>query len=188
MGLSVVRAESGEYSHRRTERVAACPAGWPGPAAVSGAAPRTVRRHVLRPGAACRRRTWRGTDLDASTHPPGVSMVEYLLDTPDADDLIESFPVFLVSTLLGKALVDASLGKSPRHPPSHDTAQIAACQDVQVPRQRFGVRRARRARMLDGLARGNRTSRLSPARRQSATMTIRLSAELNLLATGCVVG
>jgi hypothetical protein len=57
----------------------------------------------------------RRTKLDTSTHPPVASRVEYLLDDPDSDDLIESFPVFLVSvelaprldSLTGFALADA---------------------------------------------------------------------------------
>jgi len=44
------------------------------------------------------------TELDATTHPPTVSAVEYVLDGPDADDLIESFPVFLVSDDLAARL------------------------------------------------------------------------------------
>ena len=44
------------------------------------------------------------TRLDPSQHPPAVSEVEYLLDGPEADELIESFPVFLVSTALAERL------------------------------------------------------------------------------------
>jgi hypothetical protein len=50
-----------------------------------------------------------GTLLDASTHPPLVSRVQYVLDAPTSDDLIESFPVFLVSEALGSALMEAAL-------------------------------------------------------------------------------
>jgi hypothetical protein len=50
-----------------------------------------------------------GTQLDASTHPPKVAAVEYLLDAPTDDDLIESFPVFLVSDWLAERLVSARL-------------------------------------------------------------------------------
>jgi len=50
-----------------------------------------------------------GTCLDPSTHPPRVSSVEYVLDTPRAADLIESFPVYLVSHELARELVDAKL-------------------------------------------------------------------------------
>ena len=45
-----------------------------------------------------------GTSLDASVHPPRVSAVEYVLDAPTAEDLIESFPVFLVSEELAERL------------------------------------------------------------------------------------
>lgn len=45
-----------------------------------------------------------GTLLDASTHPPVVSRVQYVLDAPTGEDMIESFPVFLVSEALGSAL------------------------------------------------------------------------------------
>jgi len=50
-----------------------------------------------------------GTSLDTSTHPPHVSSVEYVLDTPGTDDLIESFPVFLVSDELARELERANL-------------------------------------------------------------------------------
>ena len=41
--------------------------------------------------------------------PPIVTAVEYVLDGPDADDLIESFPVFLVSATLAERLDGAGL-------------------------------------------------------------------------------
>lgn len=50
-----------------------------------------------------------GTVLDGSTHPPRVSQVVYVLDQPDADEFIQSFPVFLVSTNLGSRLQNAGL-------------------------------------------------------------------------------
>jgi hypothetical protein len=53
-----------------------------------------------------------GTLLDVSAHPPLVSRVQYVLDAPTSDDLIESFPVFLVSEALGSALMETA--RSPR--------------------------------------------------------------------------
>ena len=50
------------------------------------------------------------TVLDTSTHPPRVDRLQYLLDTSRADDLIESFPVFLVSEALAERLLAAGLG------------------------------------------------------------------------------
>ena len=50
-----------------------------------------------------------GTQLDATTHPPLVRHVEFVLDLPTDEDLIESFPVFLVSESLGHALASANL-------------------------------------------------------------------------------
>jgi hypothetical protein len=50
-----------------------------------------------------------GTVLDSSTHPPAVSHVDLTLDYPDADELIQSFPVFLVSESLGSRLQAADL-------------------------------------------------------------------------------
>lgn len=50
-----------------------------------------------------------GTVLDSSTHPPQVSKVDYVLDQSDADELIQSFPVYLVSTNLAPRLQDAGL-------------------------------------------------------------------------------
>ena len=49
------------------------------------------------------------TELDSSTHPPGVRYVDYVLDLPTEEDLIESFPVFLVSEELAGALTAANL-------------------------------------------------------------------------------
>lgn len=49
------------------------------------------------------------TDLDPSTHPPCVRRVEYVLDEPPPADLIESFPVVLVSEDLAERLVAADL-------------------------------------------------------------------------------
>ena len=49
------------------------------------------------------------TELDPSAHPPIVTAVEYVLDYPDTDDLIESFPVFLVSATLAAQLEMAEL-------------------------------------------------------------------------------
>lgn len=47
--------------------------------------------------------------MDTSTHPPVVTDVEYLLDAPVEADLIESFPVFLISVALAEALTSAGL-------------------------------------------------------------------------------
>jgi hypothetical protein len=49
------------------------------------------------------------SELDPSVHPPIVTAVEYLLDAPDPDDLIESFPIFLVSAALATRLDTAGL-------------------------------------------------------------------------------
>lgn len=49
------------------------------------------------------------TDLDTSTHPPKVKRLEYVLDQPESDELITSFPVFLVSEQLGSRIKKADL-------------------------------------------------------------------------------
>lgn len=49
------------------------------------------------------------TSLDTSTHPPVVRELEYVLDTPHADDLIQSFPAFLVTEDLGARIRSARL-------------------------------------------------------------------------------
>ena len=48
-----------------------------------------------------------GTDsqLDSSVHPPRVHRLHYEFDGPPSDDLVESFPCFVVSRQLGSALV-----------------------------------------------------------------------------------
>jgi hypothetical protein len=50
-----------------------------------------------------------GTDLDPTTHPPKIAAVKFVLDGPETDDLIESFPVILVSESLAGRLTDAHL-------------------------------------------------------------------------------
>jgi len=50
-----------------------------------------------------------GTVLDSSTHPPALSHLDFTLDYPDADELIQSFPVFLISERLGSRLQAAGL-------------------------------------------------------------------------------
>jgi hypothetical protein len=49
------------------------------------------------------------TVMDGSTHPPTVTRVDYVLDQPDADEFIQSFPVFLVSLDLGARLQQAGM-------------------------------------------------------------------------------
>jgi len=49
------------------------------------------------------------TDLNATTHPPVVRHVDYVVDLPTDEDLIQSFPVFLVSEDLAGALAAANL-------------------------------------------------------------------------------
>jgi hypothetical protein len=49
------------------------------------------------------------TILDTSTHPPIPIRVQYVLDEPSDEDIIESFPVYLVSNALGAALEAAEL-------------------------------------------------------------------------------
>lgn len=50
-----------------------------------------------------------GTEMDSGEHPPVVTQVEYVLDAPVSADLIESFPVFLVSAELAQRLEGAHL-------------------------------------------------------------------------------
>jgi hypothetical protein len=49
------------------------------------------------------------TIRDVSTYPPIVSFVEYVLDFPDADDLIQAHPVYLVSARMAGMLEAAQL-------------------------------------------------------------------------------
>src|SRR5262249_1876660 len=49
------------------------------------------------------------TDLDPTPPPPVVRHVDYVVDLPTEEDLIQSFPVFLVSDDLGGALAAANL-------------------------------------------------------------------------------
>lgn len=64
-----------------------------------------------------------GSVLDTTVHPPVVTKVDYLLDQPETDDLIQAFPVYLVSSELadrfqaaamsGFALAEATVRPSP---------------------------------------------------------------------------
>ena len=49
------------------------------------------------------------TVLDTSTHPPKVKRLDFVLDQPENDELITSFPVFLISEGLGSRLKKAHL-------------------------------------------------------------------------------
>jgi hypothetical protein len=50
-----------------------------------------------------------GSVLDTTVHPPVVTEVDYVLDQPEADELIQSFPVFLVSSGLADRFQSAGL-------------------------------------------------------------------------------
>lgn len=50
-----------------------------------------------------------GTEMDSSVHPPVVSHLEYVLDYPGTDDLIQSFPVYLASVELRASLEAAGV-------------------------------------------------------------------------------
>jgi hypothetical protein len=49
------------------------------------------------------------TEIDTSVHPPVVTCLEYVLDRPGTDDLIQSFPVFLATSPLKSALDAAGM-------------------------------------------------------------------------------
>ena len=48
-------------------------------------------------------------EFDNSTHPPGIDRVQYVLDYPTSEDLMESFPAYIVSEALAERLVAAGL-------------------------------------------------------------------------------
>ena len=48
-------------------------------------------------------------ELDSSTHPPGINRAQFALDTPTTADLMESFPIYLVSEGLAAQLEAAGL-------------------------------------------------------------------------------
>ncbi len=50
-----------------------------------------------------------GTVVDASASPPRVDFVDYVLDAPDPDDLIQAFPVILVSESVAERMLNAHL-------------------------------------------------------------------------------
>lgn len=50
-----------------------------------------------------------GPSLDTRVHPPIVHRLEYVLDYPGADDLIQCFPVYLARALLAESLIAAGL-------------------------------------------------------------------------------
>lgn len=49
------------------------------------------------------------TVLDSSTHPPTIHTLEYCFDGWLGDDLLESFPVFIVTQQLQQAIATAQL-------------------------------------------------------------------------------
>jgi len=50
-----------------------------------------------------------GTDLDTSVHPPRVNRLHLVFDTWEGDDLVECFPVFLVTERLAEAIDTSGL-------------------------------------------------------------------------------
>src|SRR3954466_10036505 len=48
-------------------------------------------------------------EFDTSTHPPGIDRVQFVLDYPTSEDLMESFPAYIVSEALAERLVAAGL-------------------------------------------------------------------------------
>lgn len=49
-------------------------------------------------------------ELDTSVHPPKINHLHLALDNWDGDDLIESFPAFVVTEQLAKMLSDSGIG------------------------------------------------------------------------------
>ena len=49
------------------------------------------------------------TKLDPTTHPPTVQELHYVFDSSDSDDIVESFPVFLVSAELATSIASSKL-------------------------------------------------------------------------------
>jgi hypothetical protein len=49
------------------------------------------------------------TELDPRTHPPTVEELHYVFDSSESDDIVESFPVFLVSVRLAASIVSSKL-------------------------------------------------------------------------------
>ena len=49
------------------------------------------------------------TVIDTSSHPPVVSHVDFVLDYPETDDLIQAFPVLLVSAEMADRLTAADV-------------------------------------------------------------------------------
>jgi hypothetical protein len=47
--------------------------------------------------------------MDRSVHPPRIENVEYILDGPVEDDLLEAFPAYLISTDLASRLATMNL-------------------------------------------------------------------------------
>ena len=50
-----------------------------------------------------------GTVLDSTVHPPSVSQVEFILDYPETDDIVQSFPVYLVTSQLAARIEQAEM-------------------------------------------------------------------------------
>ena len=48
-------------------------------------------------------------EFDHATHPPVIDRVQYVLDYPTSEDLMESFPAYIVSEALAERLVAAGL-------------------------------------------------------------------------------
>jgi hypothetical protein len=49
------------------------------------------------------------TKLDPTTHPPSVEELHYVFDSAESDDIVETFPVFLVSPRLAASIASREL-------------------------------------------------------------------------------
>ena len=49
------------------------------------------------------------TKLDATTHPPTIEELHYVFDSSESDDIVQSFPVFLVSAGLAVSIANSEL-------------------------------------------------------------------------------
>ena len=58
----------------------------------------------------CRAFSAKTTVLDTSVHPPRVSKLDFVIEGWCGADIVESFPVFLVTEALAETLADSGLG------------------------------------------------------------------------------
>lgn len=104
--------------------------------------------------------------LDTSVHPPRIIHLHLALDNWDGDEIIESFPVYVVTDRLGKALSNAGLSSFTLR-----NAEIALAPEEQAVLDRHGISELPNFQWLDVTAPPDETTSASQIAYSSSFLT-----------------